>query len=103
MSTLVNAPDLKRFVLDFFAKQVGLEPAQLDQADLTLSSLIAASPHLTNSIDLMEAFAKTANALRRERGLRVKLPAFSLETPVPEVLSAFLDKALEGDSHHAAG
>ena len=37
----------------------------------------------------MEAFAKTANAVRREHGIRLRLPAFPLETPITDVLACF--------------
>lgn len=47
---------------------------------------------MTNSIDLMEAFARTANALRKDYGVRVRLSALPLDTPTSTVLKVFLDE-----------
>ncbi|MGO4753570.1 hypothetical protein AB4212_34075, partial [Streptomyces sp. 2MCAF27] len=54
--------------------------------------VIASSPRMTNSIDLMEAFARTANGLRKDYGVRVRLPALPLDTPITTVLKTFLDE-----------
>ncbi|MGO4425811.1 hypothetical protein AB4Z54_45730, partial [Streptomyces sp. MCAF7] len=61
-------------------------------ADATLADVIASSPRMTNSIDLMEAFARTANGLRKDYGVRVRLPALPLDTPITTVLKTFLDE-----------
>jgi hypothetical protein len=45
---------------------------------------------MTNSIDLMEAFAKTAKAVQTDYGIRVRLPALPLDTPLESVIDAFL-------------
>jgi hypothetical protein len=54
--------------------------------------VISRSPRMTNSIDLMEAFARTANAVRKDYGVRVRLPALPLDTPTSAVLKVFLDE-----------
>jgi hypothetical protein len=38
----------------------------------------------------MEVFAKTANTLKKQYGVQVRLPAFSLDTPISTVLEVFL-------------
>ena len=47
---------------------------------------------MTNSVDLREAFARTSNALRKEHGVRIRLPALSLETPISQVVGVFLQE-----------
>ena len=41
----------------------------------------------------MEVFAKTANLLKKQYGVQVRLPAFSLDTPISNVLEVFLAEA----------
>jgi hypothetical protein len=62
--------------------------------NLTLAQLLSRSERMTNSVDLMEAFAKTSNALRKDHGLRVRLPALSLDTPVAQVMEVFLREVI---------
>ncbi len=76
-----------------FAEHVGLPEADLFGEDLTLAALISRSERMTNSVDLMEAFARTSNGLRKDFGLRVRLPALSLDTPISRVLEVFLQEA----------
>ncbi|HSP81266.1 MAG TPA: hypothetical protein VLQ93_22295 [Myxococcaceae bacterium] len=81
---------LREFIRGKFCENVGLTQEEVFGADLTLAALVTRSERMTNSVDLMEAFARTANALRKEHGVRVRLPALSLETPVSQVLDVFL-------------
>ena len=75
-----------------FAEAVGLPPEQVFSEPLTLAELMMRAPALGNSVDLMEAFARTANAVRKAHGIRIRLPAYPLETPVSEVLDAFMSE-----------
>ncbi|MEZ4453779.1 MAG: hypothetical protein R3B09_30265 [Nannocystaceae bacterium] len=88
-----NHADLSAFICDTFSSHVQIEPALLYGADLSLAAIIKASPKMTNSVDLMEAFARTANALRKARGIRVRLPTLPLDTPVSRVLEIFMAEA----------
>jgi hypothetical protein len=47
---------------------------------------------MTNSIDLMEAFARISNSVRQDFGVRVRLPALALDTPTIAVLRLFLEE-----------
>lgn len=85
-----DAQELESYIRQKFAENVGLSVAELFSDDLTLAALITRSERMTNSVDLMEAFARTSNGLRKEYGLRVRLPALSLDTPVSKVLAVFL-------------
>jgi hypothetical protein len=75
-----------------FAENAGMTDEQLFADDATLAGVIGRSPQMTNSIDLMEAFARTSNALRKEYGVRVRLPALPLDTPTSTVLKVFLEE-----------
>lgn len=91
--------DVRSIVRDTFAQQVQLPHEMLFAPNTTLADVVVASEQIHNSVDLMEAFAKTANRLRREFNVRVRLPAFPLETSVLEVLEALmaeLDAVCEG-------
>jgi len=46
----------------------------------------------------MEAFAKTANRVKQETGVRVRLPVFAMDTQVDEVLGAILMSAEKSES-----
>lgn len=85
-----SAPELKAYIEKQFCQQVGLSHEVVFGENLTLAQLISRSERMTNSVDLMEAFAKTSNALRKEHGMRVRLPALSLDTPVAQVMEVFL-------------
>ena len=84
--------EIETYVRLRFAENAGLPAQQLDAADMTLADVMALSPKMTNSIDLMEAFARTANGLRKDYGVRVRLPALPLETPIPDVMKAFMEE-----------
>ena len=87
-----NADELRAFIQKKFSEHLGLSPEEIFGADLTLAALITRSERLHNSVDLMEAFARCSNALRREYGLRVRLPALALDTRISKVLEAFLQE-----------
>jgi hypothetical protein len=84
--------ELESYIRGKFAENVGLSESVLFQEDLTLAVVITRSERMTNSVDLMEAFARTANGLRKDFGVRVRLPALSLDTPVSRVLEVFLQE-----------
>ncbi|BCJ72027.1 hypothetical protein CS0771_15710 [Catellatospora sp. IY07-71] len=84
--------DVQSYLREKFAEHAGLPEDQLFGDDVTLATVIARSPRMTNSIDLMEAFARTANALRKEYGARVRLPAMPLDTPTTTVLRVFQEE-----------
>ncbi|MGY0061889.1 hypothetical protein ACWY4P_36040 [Streptomyces sp. LZ34] len=86
------APEVEPYIRKKFAENADLTEEQLFTADATLADVVAASPRMTNSIDLMEAFARTANALRKDYGVRVRLPALPLDTPITTVLKTFLEE-----------
>jgi len=75
-----------------FAEHAGLPEDEIFAAGETLASVMSRSPRMTNSIDLMEAFARTSNALRKDYGVRVRLPSLPLDTPTPTVLTVFLEE-----------
>jgi len=83
---------LREYIRTKFCENVGLTREEVFGPDLTLSALITRSERMTNSVDLMEAFARTSNSLRKEHGVRVRLPALSLDTPVSKVLEVFLQE-----------
>lgn len=90
---MITTDELRAYISQKFAEHVGIPADELFGEDLTLSAIIARSPRMTNSVDLMEAFARTANGLRKQYGLRVRLPTLSLDTPVSEVLGVFIAEA----------
>ncbi len=73
-------------ICDSFAKSVNLSRAEIFDEDLTLAEIMSRSTIVQNSIDLMEGFARVANTLKREHGLAIKLPAYSLDTRISVVL-----------------
>lgn len=83
---------VQSYIRQKFAENAGLTDEQLFADDVTLGVLISRSPRMTNSIDLMEAFARTSNALRKDYGVRVRLPALPLDTPMSTVLKVFLEE-----------
>lgn len=84
--------EVKDYIFRQFAANAGLDVEKLSADDPTLAEVVAQSPGMTNSIDLMEAFARTSNSLRKDRGVRVRLPSMPLSTPLSEVVAAFLEE-----------
>ena len=78
------------FVLTEFATLVQVDAAWLRDANPQLLDIMAASDALVNSVDLMEAFARVGVMLRREYGVRVRLPAMALDTPFSDVVAALV-------------
>jgi len=95
----MDSRTIESFIRERFSAKVGLG-SEIYDADLTLADVVARSDKLHNSVDLMEAFASTANGLRKEYGVRVRLPAFPLDTRISVVLAALTEqltsKAAEG-------
>jgi hypothetical protein len=89
----IERDDLRRYISAKFCEVVKLSEEQVLGANLTLRELIGVAPGMSNSVDLMEAFARTANALRKDHGLKVRLPTVPLESRVAEVLDIFLGEA----------
>jgi hypothetical protein len=83
---------LELYIRQKFAEYSGLTDEQLFASDATLATVLASSPKMTNSIDLMEALARTSNAVRKDYGVRVRLPALPLETPTSTMLKIFLEE-----------
>jgi len=83
---------MESYIKAQFAHAVGIPESEIFDHDMTLDAIIARSNALHNSVDLMEAFAKTANRLKKDHGVRVKLPAFALDTPISQVLASFLEQ-----------
>jgi len=75
---------------------VGLNAEELFGSNLTLAEVIARSDRMHNSVDLMEAFAKSSNALRKQYAVRVRLPALSLDTPISQVVELFVRECQPG-------
>ncbi|MEE1930312.1 hypothetical protein V1J52_19355 [Streptomyces sp. TRM 70351] len=88
----MTTPGVDSYIRQKFAEHAGLTDEELFSDDVTLAAVISRSPKMTNSIDLMEAFARTANALRKDYGVRVRLPALPLDTPTSTVLKTFLEE-----------
>lgn len=87
---MADAETLRAYICEKFAEHVGLPKEQLFGEDLTMAAILSRADKITNSVDLMEAFARTANGLRKEHGLKIKLPTLPLETPISRVLEIFL-------------
>ncbi|HYH97892.1 hypothetical protein [Hyalangium sp.] len=89
---MANTPDLKAYIQQKFCENIGLTSEEVFGPDLSLAAIMGRSEKMTNSVDLMEAFARTSNSLRKEHGIRVRLPALALDTPVSKVLEVFLQE-----------
>lgn len=83
---------LQTYVCETFSSYAGLPADQILGEDLTLAQIVARSEKMNNSLDLMEAFARTANALKKSHGVRVRLPTFPLDTPISTVLQALAEQ-----------
>lgn len=90
------AESIQSYIREAFAVHAEVPADELYGENLRLVDVIARSTRMTNSVDLMEAFARTANGLRKDHGIRVRLPALSLDTPILEVLAIFLEEVEAG-------
>jgi hypothetical protein len=93
---MAEVAELKDFICRKFCENVGLSPDELFGQDLSLAEMISRSEKMHNSVDLMEAFAKASNALRKQYGVRVRLPALSLDTPISRVVELFIQECQQG-------
>ena len=89
---------LRDYISITFADYTKLSVMDILEDNSTLADIIEKSELLHNSIDLMEAFAKTANSLKKEHGIQVRLPALALDTPMTEVLKIFMEEAQQSSS-----
>ena len=83
---------VKDYICQLFAENVKLPYAEIFDHDLTLAEIISRSDQLHNSIDLMEAFAKMSNTMKKQYGIDIRLPAFSLDAKISTVLEVFLQE-----------
>jgi hypothetical protein len=88
----LDKKEVERFIQQKFAEYAGLPAEEIFDGGTTLAMVLAHSPQMTNSIDLMETFARTSNALRKEYGVRVRLPALPLDTPMTTLVTLFLEE-----------
>lgn len=86
------------FLMETFAAAAALSVAEIRDHDLTLAEIIARSTAMNNSLDLMEAFARTANAARQKYGVTVRLGVFPLDTPISVVLKALGEQFPGGEA-----
>ena len=89
---MTETSELKAYIQKKFCENVGLSAEEVFGPDLTLAAIISRSEKMTNSVDLMESFARTSNALRKEHGIRIRLPALALDTPISKVLEVFIEE-----------
>jgi hypothetical protein len=87
------ADEIRTHVCDRFADTIGLPVSEFVGSDLSLAAIISRSDRLTNSVDLMEAFARAANSVKKQYGILIRLPAFPLDTPISNVVDAFVVEA----------
>lgn len=85
--------NISTYIRTLFATSVGLKEEEVFGENLTLSEIMHRSEKLHNSVDLMETFARVANGVKRDYGVKIRLPAFPLETPISDVLASFLAEA----------
>lgn len=93
---MAEVEELKVYISRKFCENVGLTLEEVFGPDLTLAAIVSRSSRLQNSVDLMESFARTSNALRKEHGVRVRLPALSLDTHISQVVELFLNECRTG-------
>lgn len=94
--------ELTQFIRTAFASSVSLDEGSIFDKDLSLAQVMSQSERLHNSVDLMEAFAKVANQVKRTYGVKVRLPAFPLETKISEVLVIFVAEIERGQAANDA-
>jgi hypothetical protein len=92
---MLDQEKLTKHLHSTFSAIVDLPVAEVFEANITLSEIMARSAGLANSVDLMEAFAKCAKSTRQEFGVRLRLPAMPLSTPINEVMDLLVSQALE--------
>ena len=83
---------LQTYIESKLCDSVRLSHDELFKVDVTLAEVVTRSGWMTNSVDLMEAFARAANALRKDHGIRVRLPALTLDTPMSKVVLLLVEQ-----------
>ena len=91
----VTTTTIDTFVRERFAARASLPAHEIFRADVTLRDVMLLSEAMTNSVDLMEAFAATANAVKKTYGVRIRLPSYPLDTPVSTVMQALSEQVTE--------
>lgn len=94
----MSLESLKAFAYERFSEHVGLSVGYVRDEDPTMGEVIEKADELINSVDLMEAFAKTSNDIHARHGIRIQLPALPLDTPMSEVMGEFIQRASEKES-----
>jgi hypothetical protein len=89
---MTETSELRAYIQTKFCENVGLPVEEVFGPDLTLAAIISRSEKMTNSVDLMESFARTSNSLRKDHGIRIRLPALALDTPISKVLEVFIQE-----------
>ena len=96
MNTNTTAPvdlaSLASAVREQLAASFALSQADLFGPDLSLAEIVAAAPKLINSVDFMECCARVANGLRASRGVKVRVPATSLDTRISVIVDSFVSQ-----------
>jgi hypothetical protein len=80
----------KTTIISCFCECAGLDATHVTAADPTLGDIVRDSDQMHNSVDLMEAFAKTSNRIKKEHGVRLRLPAYPLDTRLSVVVDALV-------------
>lgn len=88
----MTTSEVEPFVRRKFAEFSELAEDEIFVDGVSMSTVIARSDRMTNSLDIMEAFARTSKALRAEYGVRVRLPTMSLDTPMSTMLKAIVEE-----------
>jgi hypothetical protein len=86
-----SVSEIATFVHEHFAQEVGLDRSEL-ASGVTLADVVRNSPRITNSVDLMECFAKTSNAVRKRYGVRVRLPTYPVNTTIQKLVDSFIEQ-----------
>lgn len=81
---------MEEFLRATFAENAGLPASLIFDNDLTLAEILSRSDRMHNSVDLIEAFARTANALEHQYGVRIGLPMFSLDSRISAIMASIL-------------
>jgi hypothetical protein len=88
----MKTKELRDFIREAFAAEVGLPPSDVLAEGVTLADVMKRSPKIVNSVDLMECFARTSNAVRKAYGIRVRLPAYPVNTTLDTIVDSFIEQ-----------
>jgi len=95
--TKFDTEALFNFAIQTFAEVVQLQEEDLKNKNYSLIEIVANSEILINSVDIMEAFAKTANRIKREFGIKVRLPSLPMDTAILDVMAALIESVENND------